>query len=158
MSLPGLTEVNGKLSNIPCLTCFYQVGEPFFENPSLKNFSPRVGVAWSPRGSQQTAVRAGFGIFYDQLLHNLWLDTPFGSPPFNLLSRNTGSATNVVPFPNAYSLFQSGSVPVSPSFINGEDGKPPQGYMLQYNLSVQHQFPGQIVLMAAYVGTGGRHL
>ena len=36
-----------------------------FENPSLKNFSPRLGFAWDVRGDGKTAVRGGFGLLYD---------------------------------------------------------------------------------------------
>lgn len=35
------------------------------------NFAPRVGIAWSPNwfgGNHSTVIRAGFGIFYDQIL------------------------------------------------------------------------------------------
>lgn len=152
------TEVNGKLANIPCLTCPARVGEPFFNNPSLHNFSPRIGVAWSPGAKQETSVRAGFGIFYDQLLHNMWLETPFSAPPFNVLARLTSTPGNPVPFPNAYSLFTGANISNSPSFVNGIEGNPHPTYMMQYNLSVQQQLPGQLVIMAAYVGSGGRHL
>ena len=32
------------------------------------NVGPRVAVAWAPRGSQRTAVRAGYGLFYNRAL------------------------------------------------------------------------------------------
>lgn len=152
------TEVNGLLANIDCMTCFQRVGEPYFKNPSLHNFSPRVGMAWSPGGSQKTSVRAGFGIFQDELLHHQLLDAPFRTPPFWSAGRATSTAANPVPFPNAYDLFLAGRISNSPSFIFAVDGKPAQPYTLQYNFSVQRQLPGDVVIMAAYVGSGGRHL
>src|SRR5439155_1510238 len=45
-----------------------QVGPLLKNNPSLRNFSPRVGLAWTPGVSRNTTVRAGFGIYYDELL------------------------------------------------------------------------------------------
>ncbi len=150
-------EVDGLLSNLPCLLCPARVGEPLFDNPSLKSFSPRVGVAWSPGESQNTSLRAGFGIFYDQLLHHLWADIPFHSAP---LWEEIQISTAGLPFPNAFDLFRAN--PNDPrfqtSFVFGIDADPPQPYMMQYNFSGQRQLPGQIVVQAAYVGSVGRHI
>jgi len=38
------------------------VGTKLFGNPTLRNFEPRVGFAWNPRGGK-TLFRGGFGIF-----------------------------------------------------------------------------------------------
>src|SRR5580693_442373 len=38
------------------------VGTTLFQNPTLRNFEPRLGFAWNPR-SGKTLVRGGFGIF-----------------------------------------------------------------------------------------------
>jgi hypothetical protein len=34
----------------------------------LNNFGPHVGLAWSPGASAKTAIRAGYGIYYDTIL------------------------------------------------------------------------------------------
>ena len=37
-----------------------------------KQFGPRVGIAYSPRDSGNTVIRAGFGLFYNDLAQNGW--------------------------------------------------------------------------------------
>ena len=57
------TEAHNRISNLRNLTDIQpNVGSPFFLNPTLRNFEPRIGFAWNPGGGR-TLVRAGFGLF-----------------------------------------------------------------------------------------------
>jgi hypothetical protein len=38
---------------------------------SDKNFAPRIGFVWNPKGDGKTVFRAGFGIYYSQIVDNL---------------------------------------------------------------------------------------
>jgi hypothetical protein len=37
---------------------------------STKNFAPRIGFTWNPRGDGLTILRGGFGIYYSQIVDN----------------------------------------------------------------------------------------
>lgn len=37
---------------------------------SRKDFAPRIGFAWDPRGDGKTVIRSGFGIYYSQIVDN----------------------------------------------------------------------------------------
>src|SRR5437588_279985 len=40
---------------------------------SWREFQPRLGFAWDPKGDGRSVVRGGYGIFYDQIFQNLTL-------------------------------------------------------------------------------------
>jgi len=42
------------------------------------NFAPQLGLAWDPRGSGKTVVRAGIGLYYENVIYNnVLFDRPF---------------------------------------------------------------------------------
>ena len=59
------TETSGHLNSFRSVfgTQIF-TGGPLYQNPTLKNFSPRLGFAWSP-GNHKFSVRAGAGIYYE---------------------------------------------------------------------------------------------
>ncbi len=127
-------------------------------NSSKLNFSPRLGLSWSPeRFNGRTVLRIGGGIFYgpgqteDQL-----------QPSANdRLSRTITSGSLL-----AYPL----NVPALVAAYDINDpslGYQPRAYapgyqipekIYSYTASVQQQLPGSAVLTVAYVGSQGRNL
>ncbi len=136
-------------------------------------FEPRIGVAWKPFGSQRTAIRGGYAIFHDsswnQGAQGLWENPPyfaesdnfFGPCPFN----NAGSATPLN-CGNRY-LFLDGTlnpitVPPSPQSFPGtlqsQNLNFKQGRVQQFNVNLEHQLPGNVVLTAGYAGSRSSHI
>ncbi len=138
-------------------TGYTNVPHPFVRNPSLKNFDPRLGVAWAPFADHKTVVRAGFGI-----VHDVFQPRSYGvgynfSPPFNQVT---------VPFP-AFTVpivFQctaspSQCTPPLPSIHDALgyniDTTP---YVIQYSFNVQREIPAGIVVSLGYLGSESSHL
>ncbi|MBI4458761.1 MAG: TonB-dependent receptor [Acidobacteria bacterium] len=123
-------------------------------NPSLRNVSPRVGVSWSPGANQNMVVRAGFGIYYDQLIAYL-IDKRKNSAPFYRRAVRTNfNAASENLFPDA-----EGAVAGIPYHVDVFDYRGTTTPMvLRYNFSVQQELPGGWRTDLSYVGTRGNHL
>jgi outer membrane receptor protein involved in Fe transport len=146
------TEVNGKLSNLrnvtdPTLT----IGEPWHSNPSLKNLAPRLGVAWDPGGKGTTSVRAGFGLFYDEILPKYYFFSGSLNPPFT-----TRTTIANPPFPNVLANFNP-NAPIKAQLqtVNYDLQSP---FITQYNVGVQRALVADWDVFVGYVGSHGRNL
>jgi hypothetical protein len=153
-------EANGQFSVIKNLATDTApvVSATTFLNPSLKNFSPRVGFAWDVTGNGKMAVRGGFDYLYDlvdlQTGANL-LQTQIATPPFsNRLQANNFNLADPV----------TGGLPFKfPASTSSLAYRPTQWNMNQpamfvYNLSVERQLPFEMSLSVTYAGSEGRHL
>ncbi len=139
-------------------------------------WEPRIGLAWKPRGSDKTAVRAGYAIFHDsswnQGAQGLWQNPPYyaesdnfafggactfataacAQAPFNL----TPSA---ISFSSGFPIFTAPPVPASFSgTIQSQNTNFKLGTVQQFNVNVEHQLPGEIVLTVGYAGSRGDHI
>src|ERR1700730_1946413 len=58
------TEKHGKIASLHNLgDATLHNGDPYFSNPTLHNFEPRIGFSWDPFKTGRTALRGGFGMF-----------------------------------------------------------------------------------------------
>ncbi len=122
-------------------------------NPNSNlNFGPRFGFAFDPYGGGRTALRGGFGIFFDRSLNGIWEQNAFQDPP--LVQTSTVNNTQ---FDNV--LSGSNSVSLSPNGITttGNPAFKVPSYAT-YNLSVQQALTSITVFEMAYGGSPGRHL
>jgi Carboxypeptidase regulatory-like domain len=158
-------------------------GAPLYNTPK-KNFSPRVGLAYSPEaqnglskfffgGQGKSSIRAGFGIYYDLFGESLarvfdsdapGLSSEYQSPSsadLGTTQRYTGynalGASQLIPAPPGGFPY---TPPVNPNtgfaISNSIDQNLKQPYTMNINFSLSREFKGGVVVEGSYVGRLGR--
>ncbi len=120
--------------------------------PTRNNFAPRVGIAWDPFKKGTTSVRAGYGIYFDQL--------SFSFAETDLVARNPPFQQQIVINPATLDnpLAGSSTVNLSVQDVAGIDQNFKTPYVQSWSLDFQHQFGPKTLVTAGYFGSRGVHL
>ncbi|MGC2399316.1 MAG: carboxypeptidase-like regulatory domain-containing protein [Acidobacteriaceae bacterium] len=135
---------------------------------------PRVGGTWKVFGSDKTVLRGGFAIFHDsawsQGAQGLWQNPPFLGESDAFGAQGCAFATSYCSTvldqsPSGVSLsngFQSIPTPPNAQTFQGSFNYEPtdikHGRVYQYNVNIERQIWGNVVLTAGYAGSEGTHI
>lgn len=149
--------------------------------PNRNDFAPRLGFAYQPTDKGDLVVRGGFGIFFDQINMNPFLDfrppiaaasgiqgNPFGAFPVSTFSTNRLGQTSY-----NWQTIQTGGNSIFPGvepctnplctgtpglnlFTVSQNFRTP--HFANYNLQVEKGFGKAGVFQLGYVGSEGRKL
>ena len=119
-----------------------------------KQIAPRLGVAYSPGSSGKTVIRAGFGLYYDDLAQNGWATAFQGVNNSNF----TSGTCSLMGGPGTYALAGSGCLIGGSGATGNLIGSPYKTpYAIHITGGVQHAFNEHWVASADYVHEQGNH-
>lgn len=112
-------------------------------------FGPRFGIAFDPKGDGKTAIRSGFGVFYNRFFDTAYFLPFVGQPP--IVERpvlNFGTISGL----------RSSTGLLYPTEVFAAD---PQGLLpmvMNFSFSIQRDIGFGTLLDVGYAGSLGRHL
>jgi Carboxypeptidase regulatory-like domain len=146
------SEIHGKYVSLLQLTDAQpKVGGQLFHNPTLRNFEPRLGFAWDPRGAGKTVVHGAFGVFDVLPLPYVFDLLEANAAPFTL----AGSVVS-----GLQGTFYAGGYPLlTPQTLNTTfvQQHPGRNYAMTWNLNVQHELTPSLAVIVGYVGSRAVH-
>ena len=122
----------------------------FAHNPNGANLDPRLGVAYDPFADHKTSIRAGFGIFHEQVEARTYaLGYDASAPSAFILDEPPTGGIRFPEIPNPPFFDQTQGITYSANHAP---------YVIQYNLSLQRELFAHAVASLTYAGSHGVHL
>lgn len=143
------SEKHGRIANLVDWIRDSDVTHGEFRKPHKNNFAPRVGLAWDVFGNGRTAIRAGAGVFYEQLTISSLRSLQSPLYPFRL--------GFVLPNPGALTASVD-NLPAGSGSPASSEPEPSLPARVQWSLNVQQQIDSSTTLSVAYVGSRSNHL
>jgi len=147
-------EVLGRANPFDFATCgpqgFCGVGAGFGQ-PNYGDLDPRIALAWAPRNSGHTVIRAGFGTYHED---------------GQLDDQNLPISNEVYSYSLQSKTIPNLSYPIDPFLADttgiisprDDDRRRKDTAVAQWGLSVQQTLPADFVGTVSYVGSEGAHL
>lgn len=124
-------------------------------NPDHNNFAPRLGLAWKP--FSKTVVRAGYGVNYNIGQYAQMANQLGFQPPFAVAQTNPAETPTSLTLQNGFPA----AIASSPNHITNTYAVDPNyrlAYVQSWNLNIQQEAKGGVVINIGYTGSKGTHL
>ncbi|MBE7516671.1 MAG: carboxypeptidase regulatory-like domain-containing protein [Chloracidobacterium sp.] len=135
---------------IPCQPTQSPYGK-FVMDVSKKDIAPRVGIAWDPFGKGMTSIRAGYGIYHEQVLNGTFLQNIGLNPPYQVTAVNPTATSLDSP---AFGLSATTTV----QSLRAVQSNWETPYMQHWSLDFQQQLGKSTMFTVGYFGSKGTNL
>ncbi len=159
------------LFNVDHVTFDGPYRQPSQVKRDLNNWSPMVGIAWSPEsqsgplswifGQKKGVFRAGYGIGYESFFNNIASNAQTSVP--NAIATTSPASVVNANDPRGTALL-SATLPTAPRAPQPVDaqtlvpGDLKNSYYQRWSAGIQRELPQNILLDVSYVGSKGTHL
>lgn len=161
-----ITELYGRLVNLDVAPGFTAVapvvasdptgpltGEHYADslvNPDKHAVQPRISLAWRPLSGSSLVVRSGYGVYYNTSVYQTIATQMAQQSPLSKSLSVQNSAADPLTLANPFVAspgITTDTFAIDPNFR--------VGYAQNWNLSVQRDLPGGLVMIATYLGIKG---
>jgi trimeric autotransporter adhesin len=143
-------------NSVVAAPCYTSNGfPPTMVNPDRNNFGPRIGLAWRAMKKGNMVVRTGYGMYYNEGVYNqiaqrLALEPPFTGSANAVQNCGNLSLESVLQQTSCSGQGITNAYAVSRNF--------PDTYISTWNMQIQRDMPGNMVLQVTYTGSKGTRL
>ncbi|HEY7392889.1 MAG TPA: carboxypeptidase regulatory-like domain-containing protein [Bryobacteraceae bacterium] len=147
---PGFTAETPVLATDPTGSLTGQHYPGSLMNPDTRAIEPRIALSWRPLPASSLVVRSGYGVYYNTSVYFPIASQMAQQSPFSKSLSVQNSPADPLTLANGFLAspnITTNTFAVDPNFRIG--------YAQIWNVSVQRDLPGSLVLIATYMGIKG---
>jgi hypothetical protein len=147
---PGYTAVAPVVANQPTGSLTGQGYPDSLVAPDKHAFQPRIGLAWRPLPASSLIVRAGYGVYYNTSVYQSIASQMAQQSPLSTSLSVQNSLNNPLTLADGFHA--------SPTITPNTFAVDPHfrvGYAQNWNVIVQRDLPGSLIMTATYIGIKG---
>jgi hypothetical protein len=147
---PGFTAVSPVVANQPTGSLTGQHYPDSLVEPYKHAFQPRIGVSWRPVSGSSLVVRTGYGINYNTSVYQTIAIQLAQQSPLSKSLSVQNSAENPLTLASGFNAAPNitrNTIAIDPRFRIG--------YAQSWQMQVQRDMPGSMVMTATYLGIKG---
>jgi hypothetical protein len=147
---PGFGPVAPVVANSPTGSLTRLQYPDSLVHPDKHAFQPRVAIAWHPFLASSLTIRAGYGVYYDTSVYQSIATQMYQQSPLSRSLSVQNDPSNPLTLASGFN--------VSPNITTNTFAIDPNfrvGYSQNWQLSVQRDLPGSLIVTATYLGIKG---